>query len=116
MSNTGEKVTCKVRPMKDGKMAPGYDALAHIVRSQYDERFTVVYGSLSIACETDELLSLVQDAQAIVQFEDNRRMTVKLMGAELSCLQVVQGQIISSEWNQIYFVATTGLDNLSSVK
>jgi len=109
MSDIGVKVNCKVRPMKDGKLSPGYDGLAHILRAKYDENFTAVYGSVSVACTGDEFYALLNDYKACLHFEDGRLVEVKLMASQDSRMAVIGEEVIGSEWNLIYFVATTNL-------
>lgn len=109
MNNQGFKIECKVHPVVDGKLTPGFDGLAHIVPVKYDELFTAVFGSVMVACTDTELHQLRTAGQTSLHLCDGRLLGVRFVSASMGRAAVIGDQVVSEEWNQIHFVALTEL-------
>ena len=109
MANEGTKVECKISPTVAGKRIATYEGLAHIVETQYDERFTVWFGSVLIVCSADEFQHLDKGGEGFLQLADGRMGDVHFMGGNASRDAVPDDFIATSEHQLMYFVGAIPL-------
>ena len=109
MANEGTKVECKISPTVAGKLIATYEGLADIVETQYDERFTVWFGSVLIVCSADEFQRLDEGGDGFLQLADGRIGDVHFMGGNAARAAALDDFIATSEHQLVYFVGMTPL-------